>query len=46
MHEITKETLDNLPDPIAKLVGEKWIAERKARVITHCEVKKCPVATE
>ncbi|WP_292347205.1 hypothetical protein [Methanoregula sp. PtaB.Bin085] len=46
MHEITQETLDHLPDPIAKLVWEKWIAEGKARLVTRCEVKACPTAPE
>jgi len=46
MHEITQETLDHLPDPIAKLVWEKWIAEGKARLVPYCEVKACRAATE
>jgi len=33
MKEISQETLDHIPDPIAKLVWEKWIAEGKARLI-------------
>jgi len=30
MREITQEVLDHIPDPIAKLVWEKWIAEGTA----------------
>lgn len=42
MKEIHQEVLDHMPDPIAKLVWEKWIAEGKARLITRdSEVKKC-----
>lgn len=33
MREITQEVLDHIPDPIAKLVWEKWIAEGTARLI-------------
>jgi hypothetical protein len=40
MEEISQETLDHIPDPIVKLVWEKWIAEGKARLIPS-EVKKC-----
>ncbi len=40
MKEISQETLDHIPDPIAKLVWEKWIAEGKSRLIPS-EVKKC-----
>lgn len=40
MKEISQETLDHIPDPIARLVWEKWIAEGKARLIPS-EVKKC-----
>lgn len=46
MHEITQETLDHLPDPIAKLVWEKWIAEGKARLVTHCEVTACQTVSK
>ncbi|OPX70869.1 MAG: hypothetical protein A4E38_01284 [Methanoregulaceae archaeon PtaB.Bin108] len=46
MHEITQETLDHLPDPIAKLVWEKWIAEGKARLITYREAQVCQTAPE
>jgi len=38
MHEITQEILNHLPDAIAKLVWEKWIAEGKTHLVTHCEV--------
>jgi hypothetical protein len=35
MKEIDKQTLDHLPDPIAKLVWEKWLVEGKARLIDN-----------
>jgi hypothetical protein len=42
MREILQEVLDHIPDPIAKLVWEEWIAEGKARLITsHREGTKC-----
>jgi len=44
MREITQEVLDHIPDPIAKLVWEKWIFEGKARLINpNSKVKKCSV---
>lgn len=47
MEEITQEVLDHIPDPIAKIVWEKWIAEGKARLITsHNEGTKCTAQTE
>ena len=47
MKEITQETLDHIPDPIAKLVWEKWIAEGTARLITpETGVKKCRATTQ
>jgi len=33
MKEIEQEVLNHIPDPLAKLVWEKWIAEGKARLI-------------
>ncbi|KUK60617.1 MAG: Uncharacterized protein XD82_1564 [Methanoculleus marisnigri] len=46
MEEITQEVLDHIPDPIAKLVWEKWIADGKARLITpHNEGTKCNTQT-
>jgi len=42
MREITQEVLDHIPDPIAKLVWEKWIAEGTARLIPpENEVQRC-----
>ena len=42
MKEIRQEALDHIPDPIARLVWEKWIAEGKARLIpSNSEVKNC-----
>jgi len=42
MKEISQEVLDHIPDPIAKLVWEKWIAEGTARLIsTEREVQRC-----
>jgi len=42
MREITQEVLDHIPDPIAKLVWEKWIAEGTARLIpSGNEVQGC-----
>lgn len=37
MREISQEVLDHIPDPIAKLVWEKWIQDGKARLITRDE---------
>ena len=46
MEEITQEVLDHIPDPIAKLVWEKWIADGKARLITpNNEGTKCKAQT-
>ncbi|MBP7145691.1 MULTISPECIES: hypothetical protein [unclassified Methanoculleus] len=46
MKEITQEVLDHIPDPIAKLVWEKWIADGKARLITpNNEGTKCKAQT-
>ncbi len=42
MKEIHQEVLDHMPDPTAKIVWERWIAEGKARLITNeSEGKKC-----
>jgi hypothetical protein len=42
MREISQEILDHLPDPIARLVWEKWIAEGTARLIpAEREVQRC-----
>ncbi|WFN33480.1 hypothetical protein L1S32_06355 [Methanogenium sp. S4BF] len=42
MKEIEQEVLNNIPDPIAKLVWEKWIAEGKARLILpNGEMQTC-----
>jgi hypothetical protein len=42
MREISQEILDHLPDPIARLVWEKWIAEGTARLISSGnEVQSC-----
>jgi hypothetical protein len=30
MREITQEALDHIPDPVAALAREKWIAEGRA----------------
>lgn len=46
MHEITQETLDHLPDPIVKLVWEKWIAEGKTHLVTYREAYACRTAPE
>lgn len=46
MHENTQEPLDLLPEPLTRLVWEKWIAEGKARLVTRCEVKECQTAPE
>lgn len=35
MKEIDKQTLDHIPDPIARLVWEKWISEGKAKLIDN-----------
>ena len=46
MREITQEVLDHIPDPIAKLVWEKWIADGKSRLITpNNEGTKCKAQT-
>ncbi|MBP2145463.1 hypothetical protein J2129_000917 [Methanofollis sp. W23] len=42
MREISQETLDHMPDPIAKMIWEKWIEDGKARLKTpHNEAQKC-----
>ena len=42
MREIEQEVLNHIPDPISKLVWEKWIAEGKARLILpNGEVQTC-----
>lgn len=41
MHEISQEILEHLPDPIAWLVWEKWIAEGKAKLVPNNEAVKC-----
>lgn len=42
MKEISQEILEHLPDPIARLVWEKWIAEGTARLIPiDHEVQRC-----
>ena len=46
MHENTQEPLDRLPEPLTRLVREKWIAEGKARLVTRREVKECLTAPE
>lgn len=37
MREISQEVLDHIPNPLAKLVWEKWIADGTARVIARDE---------
>jgi hypothetical protein len=35
MREISQEVLDHIPNPLAKLVWEKWIQDGTARLITR-----------
>jgi len=47
MEEITQEVLDYIPDPIAKIVWENWIARDKVRLIMpHDEETECKAETE
>jgi len=37
LREISQEVLDHIPNPLAKLVWEKWIADGTARLIARDE---------
>lgn len=41
MKEITKEQLDHMPDPIARMVWIRWIENGEARMINQKEVEEC-----
>ena len=42
MRKIKREVLENMEDPIAQMVWQKWIREGKAQVIEpYEEVQKC-----
>ncbi|WP_165394862.1 hypothetical protein [Methanofollis fontis] len=46
MKEISQEVLDHMPDPIARMVWERWIEDGTARLKTYqSEGQKCRATT-
>ena len=46
MKEISQELLDHMPDPIAKMIWERWIEDGTARLKTYkSEGQKCKAMT-